>query len=91
MATEPLDLPLCSYDRERIFRPDFPMFRAECKACAVAQLAASPMFHQSGLDGTLAQPYVKALSLIFGDQWRQGHQLVKQQHEALQLARKDIL
>jgi hypothetical protein len=83
----------CSYDRERIHRPDFPMFRAQCKACAVAALAAGPMFHASGLDGILAASYRRALALIFGAEdaeIRRGHALVKEQHARLKLARAGL-
>lgn len=88
--TESLTLMQCSYDRERVLRPDFPMYRAQCRMCAVAALAAGPLFHQSGVDGYLAQPYRKALSLIFGDDWRRGHELVKEQHDARKLAQAGL-
>jgi hypothetical protein len=89
--TESLTLTHCGYDKERLHRPDFPMFRAQCKACAVAALAAGPAFHQSGVDGALSAPYRKALAQIFGDRWREGHEMVKQQYEALKLARATLL
>lgn len=92
-VTESLFLTHCSYDRERILRPDFPMYRAQCKACAVASLAAGPMFHASGLDGYLAQPYRRALALIFGANdadIRRGHALVKEQYDRLKLARAGL-
>lgn len=91
--TESLTLTQCEYDRERILRPDFPMYRAQCRMCAVASLAAGPMFHASGLDGYLAQPYRRALALIFGAddaEIRRGHALVKAQYEALKLARAGL-
>jgi hypothetical protein len=88
-----LTLTQCSYDKERILRPDFPMYRASCRMCAVAALAAGPAFHQSGLDGSLAAPYRKALAQIFGaddKDIRRGHAMVKQQFEALKLARAGL-
>lgn len=91
--TPSLTLTHCTYDRERMLRPDFPMYRAQCKACAVASLAAGPMFHASGLDGYLAQPYRRALALIFGaddKEIRRGHSLVKEQYERLKLARAGL-
>lgn len=88
--SESLSLTQCSYDRERILRPDFPMYRAQCRMCAVSALAAGPMFHASGIDGSLAAPYRKALALIFGDDIRRGHTLVKEQYERLKLARAGL-
>jgi hypothetical protein len=83
----------CEYDRQRILQPDFPMYMASCRMCAVAALAAGPAFHQSGLDGSLAVSYRKALAQIFGagdKDIRRGHAMVKQQFEALKLARAGL-
>jgi hypothetical protein len=80
----------CTYDRERVLRPDFPMFRAQCKACAISSLAAGPDFWRGGLDGGDAKPYRIQLARIFGDGWRAGHELVKAEHARIRLARATL-
>lgn len=85
-----LSLTQCSYDRERILRPDFPMYRAQCRMCAVSSLAAGPMFHQAGVDGSLSASYRKALAGIFGDDWRRGHEMVKAEAQRVKLARAGL-
>lgn len=55
--------------------------KAGCRGCAIRELARSPIYHASGLDGWLAQDYVRALSAIFGDDYRAGHQLVKAERQ----------
>jgi hypothetical protein len=67
--------------------PDTPHQHAGCKGCAVRALAQGPAFHKSGLDGLLAAPYRKALTAIFGDAWRQGHEQVKAQHARIRESR----
>lgn len=57
--------------------PDTPFQQADCKGCAVRALAQGAAFHQSGLDGIVSAPYRKALALVFGDDWRAGHDQVK--------------
>lgn len=57
--------------------PDYPMYQAACKGCAVRAIAQGPQFHASGVDGALSASYRKALAGIFGDDWRAGHELVK--------------
>lgn len=90
LETPSLTLTHCSYDRERILRPDFPMYRAQCKACAVASLAAGPDFWRAGLDGGDAKPYRLQLARLFGDDWRRGHELVKAEAERIKLARAGL-
>jgi hypothetical protein len=84
------DLEQCAYDRTRVLKPDFPMYRAQCRSCAVAAIASGPDFHASGVDGSLSAGYRKALSALFGDQWRLGHELVKEQNARLKLARATL-
>lgn len=69
-------------------RADHPIYRAQCRGCAVRSLACGPVFFQSGLDGSLSAPYRKALCGIFGDAWRQGHDLVKAEHARIKAARQ---
>lgn len=67
--------------------PDTPFQHADCKGCAVRALAQGAAFHKSGLDGALSASYRKALALVFGDAWRQGHEQVKAEHKRIQEAR----
>lgn len=67
--------------------PDTPHQHAGCKGCAVRALAQGPAFHRSGLDGSLAAPYRRALASIFGDDWRRGHEAVKREHARIREAR----
>jgi hypothetical protein len=82
-----LDRDTCDYCTRAKSDADYPLYRAQCRGCAVRSLASGPVFHQSGLDGSLAIGYRKALASIFGDQWRNGHQLVKAEHERIRAAR----
>ena len=80
----------CDYCEKAKTVPYWPLYRAQCKGCAIRSLASSPSFHQSSVDGALTPAYRDALGVIFGDGWRAGHALVKAQHErirALILAR----
>lgn len=81
------DRDTCSYCARAQHEPDFPMYRAQCRGCAVRALAQGPAFHRSGLDGSLAAPYRRALSSIFGDRWRDGHAQVKAEHDRIKAAR----
>lgn len=81
------NLETCEACRIAATNPDTPHQRAGCKGCAVRALAQGPMFHQSVVDGHLAAGYRKALGLIFGDDWRQGHELVKAEHARIREAR----
>ena len=71
-----IDLEPCDYCIKAAERTDFPLYRAQCKACAVRSLSLSPEFYAGGLDGGNAKPYRKLLGQIFGDDWRQAHDLV---------------
>lgn len=82
------DRDTCDYCTKAKEEADWPLFRAQCRGCAVRSLASGPAFHQSGLDGSLAAPYRKALGAIFGDDWRKGHELVKAEYARIQAARK---
>lgn len=74
-------LDTCEFDSLAQGRPHYPRFRAFCHACAVRELAAGPLYHASGLDGSLSAPYRKALGLLFGDDIRAGHAIVKAEHD----------
>lgn len=66
---------------------DSPFQHAGCKGCAVRALAQSPDFYRGGIDGGDAKPYRKALALIFGDDWRAGHDLVLAEAARIKKAR----
>ncbi len=83
-----IDRDSCDYCKVAQERADYPLYRAQCRGCAVRSLACGPMFFQSGLDGSLSAPYRKALCGIFGDAWRQGHDLVKAEHARVKAARQ---
>ena len=68
-------------------RPDTPHQRAGCKGCAVRALAQGPAFYASGLDGSQNASYRKALGLIFGDQYREGHDAVRAEAARIKEAR----
>lgn len=68
-------------------RPDSPLFHAACKGCAVRALAQGPQYHASGVDGALSKSYRTALAQIFGDDWREGHVLVKAEADRIKKAR----
>ncbi len=73
----------CAYDQAAQTSADYPFLRSQCRGCAIRSLAASPFFHAAGVSGRLnpEDSYTKALALIFGDGWRDGHQLVKAEFE----------
>jgi len=41
-------------------------------------LAHSPHFYESSQSNTLTPSYRNALRAVFGEDWRKGHELVKQ-------------
>ena len=71
----------CVFCKKADVVPDYPLYRAGCRGCAIRALAHSPVFHAAGVSGRLSadDPYSKALASIFGDDWRKGHELVKAQ------------
>lgn len=77
----------CDYDVQRETNPEFPMYRAQCRGCAIAGLAAGPLFHMASAGGRLDHPYRRALGMVFGDNWQAGHEEVKAAHARLKLAR----
>lgn len=83
----PVTQDTCDYCHTAEQQPDWPLYRAQCRGCGIRALASGPLFHKSGLDGSLAQGYRKALCGLFGDDWRNGHQQVKAVHERIRAAR----
>lgn len=67
--------------------PGTPHQHANCTGCATRALAQSPVFHAAGVEGSINAPYRKALSLVFGDSWRAGHDQVKAAHARIKAAR----
>lgn len=66
----------CDYCVSAQSSVDHPLYRAQCKGCAVRALAQGPAFYSGSIEGGDAKPYRRALALVFGDEWRTGHQLV---------------
>lgn len=64
----------CEAAKSKAFHP---IYTAACKGCAVRSLAGSPQFYAGGVDGGDAKPYRRLLGVIFGDEWRRGHEAVK--------------
>lgn len=83
------DRETCDYCQRAQQEPDYPLFRAQCRGCAVRSLAQSPIgsMCKQGLDGFHAAPYRKALGAIFGDNWRQANQLVRAEYDRIRAAR----
>lgn len=77
----------CEACRIATTNPDTPHQHAGCRGCAIRALAQGPLFHQSGLDGSLGNAYRKALASVFGDDWRKGHDEVKTAHQRIREAR----
>lgn len=77
----------CVDCRRALDAPDSPLYQSHCIGCAVRSLAQGPQFHTAGLDGGDSKAYRKALSLIFGDQWRLGHARVVAEHQRIKEAR----
>lgn len=50
---------------------------ASCLECSARALAASPAHFQANTEGKVAGPYKDALVKLFGDDWLNGHQRVK--------------
>lgn len=76
MSEDLFSAPGCDYCQAAQTRADHPMYRAQCKGCAVRAFAQGPQFHAGSIEGGDARDYRKALALYFGDDWRAGHQLV---------------
>jgi len=73
----------CDYCKSAKADPSWPLYRSQCKGCAIRALANSPSFHQSSVDGALTQTYRDALSLVFGDGWSAAHKQIKKEHERI--------
>ena len=58
-------------------RADHPIYRANCRGCAVRGLANSIQFFRAEKAGRLVPEYQKALQAAFGDGWKQAHQDIK--------------
>lgn len=78
---------MCDYCAKARHIADYPLYQAQCKGCAVRALAQGPDFHRSSADGRLDPSYRRALGLIFGDDWRTGHDQVKAEHARIRDAR----
>lgn len=83
------DRDTCDYCQRAKVEADYPLFRAQCRGCAVRALAQGPIgsMCKQGLDGFHAAPYRKALGLIFGDNWRAANTLVLAEYERIRAAR----
>lgn len=81
------DRETCDYCARAQAQADWPLYRAQCRGCAVRSLAQGPQFHAAGVAGSIAAPYRKALGLIFGDDWRAGHERVKAEHARIKAMR----
>lgn len=83
------DRDTCDYCQRAKEEADYPLYRAQCRGCAVRALAQGPIgsFCKQGVDGPSAAPYRKALGLIFGDAWRDGHKLVRTEYDRIKAAR----
>ena len=57
--------------------PRTARFDAGCPECDARALASDPRFHACGLTGALSVEYIAALRSVFGDDWRVGHEQVK--------------
>lgn len=83
------DRETCDYCQRAQQEPDYPLFRAQCRGCAVRSLAQSPIgsMCKQGLDGFHAAPYQRALCAIFGDNWRAANKLVRAEYDRIRAAR----
>lgn len=83
------DRDTCDYCQRATKEPDYPLYRAQCRGCAVRSLAQGPIGYccKQGLDGWHAAPYRKALEAIFGDRWREANQLVRAEYDRIKAAR----
>jgi hypothetical protein len=61
-------------------QPLTALTRAACRGCAIRELARSPLYHQASmLESWRGADYREALAQVFGDAWRDGHELVKKE------------
>jgi len=58
--------------------PRTGIFQSGCLECQARMLAHSPHFYESSQSNTLTPSYRNALRAVFGEDWRKGHELVKQ-------------
>jgi len=57
--------------------PRTTRFDAGCLECSARALAGDPRFHSSSLTGALSVEYIAALRSVFGEEWRESHERVK--------------
>ena len=52
-------------------------YHSACLGCQARMLAAGPLFFESSRKGAMTPDYQRALVLVFGKNWKAGHERVK--------------
>lgn len=50
---------------------------SQCICCEARAMAVSRIYEQSALSGVMTKEYRKSLGQVFGDRWKEGHEIVK--------------
>lgn len=50
---------------------------AHCLGCDARAMASGRLYEQSASTGTITKEYRRALGQVFGDRWKDGHEMVK--------------
>ena len=83
------DRETCDHCGHAMLAPNWPLYRAQCKGCAIRALASSPSFYESSKKGTMTQTYKDGLETIFGKEWLEGHKLVKSEFDRAKALRDE--
>lgn len=49
----------------------------DCPSCEARAIACTTHYEQSATSGAMTKEYRKALGQVFGDRWKDGHEMVK--------------
>ena len=67
----------CPACTEATTNPWCGAYRADCLECSARALSHSPAHHDAATAGAITPRYRDALQVVFGSEWKRGHERVK--------------
>jgi hypothetical protein len=68
----------CAICIEAQSQPRSATFAPGCESCQARALAVIGAHEESAAAGSMTEQYRTALGQVFGERWKQGHELVKE-------------
>jgi hypothetical protein len=68
---------MCPGCREAESNPMTHVLYLDCRSCEARALAVSRIYEQSAAAGAMTKEYRKSLGQVFGERWKEGHEMVK--------------